>query len=121
MKAVQPAAASGPMAGGHGDCGNNLVSVQRVHRKTACVLTPNRFLRDSTPVMVQVVVDRPGMNGQDPVTPMTALVVDAEGRLTYMGIDGQRRVIVGDQELLDRLQTLREQTDDTTFEGGCGI
>jgi hypothetical protein len=52
---------------------------------------------------------------------MTALVVDAEGRLTYMGIDGQRRVIVGDQELLDRLQTLREQTDDTTFEGGCGI
>ena len=51
---------------------------------------------------------------------MTALVVDAEGRLTYMGIDGQRRVIVGDQDLLDRLQSLREQTDDTTFEGGWG-
>ena len=68
-----------------------------------------------------VVVYRPGMNGQDPVTPMTALVVDAEGRLTYMGNDGQRRVIVGDQELLDRLQTLRAEADDNTFEGGCGI
>ena len=43
------------------------------------------------------------MNGEDPVTPMTALVVDADGRLTYMGEDGRRRVIVGDQELLDRL------------------
>ena len=82
---------------------NKLVSVQRVLRKTACVLTPNRFLRVSTPAIVQVVVDRPGMNGQDPVTPMTALVVDDEGRLTYMGEDGRRRVIVGDQEILDRL------------------
>ena len=98
-----------------------LVSVQRARCRSACVLTPNRFLRVSTPAIVQVVVDRPGMNGQDPVTPMTALVVDATGRLTYMGEDGQRRVIVGDQELLNRLQSLREQNDDTTFEGGCGI
>ncbi len=61
------------------------------------------------------------MNGEDPVTPMTALVVDADGRLTYMGEDGRRRVIVGDQELLDRLQSLRGDSDDNTFEGGCGI
>lgn len=60
------------------------------------------------------------MNGEDPVTPMTALVVDADGRLTYMGEDGRRRVIVGDQELLDRLQSLRGDSDDN-FEGGCGI
>ena len=61
------------------------------------------------------------MIGEDPVTPMTALVVDADGRLTYMGEDGRRRVIVGDQELLDRLQSLRGESDDNTFEGGCGI
>tara|TARA_X000000950_G_C13861812_1_gene639035 strand:- start:52 stop:237 length:186 start_codon:yes stop_codon:yes gene_type:complete len=61
------------------------------------------------------------MNGEDPVTPMTALVVDADGRLTYMGEDGRRRIIVGDQELLDRLQSLRGESDDNTFEGGCGI
>ena len=61
------------------------------------------------------------MNGEDPVTPMTALVVDGDGRLTYMGEDGRRRVIVGDQELLDRLQSLRGESDDNTFEGGCGI
>ena len=85
------------------------------------MLTPKRFVQVSSPVIVLVVDDRPGMNGQDPVTPMTALVVDAEGRLTYMGNDGQRRVIVGDQELLDRLQTLRAEADDNTFEGGCGI
>ena len=85
------------------------------------MLTPNRFVLVSTPAIVLVVDDRLGMNGQDPVTPMTALVVDAEGRLTYMGNDGQRRVIVGDQELLDRLQTLRAEADDNTFEGGCGI
>ena len=61
------------------------------------------------------------MNAEDPVTPMTALVVDGDGRLTYMGEDGRRRVIVGDQELLDRLQSLRGESDDNTFEGGCGI
>ena len=61
------------------------------------------------------------MNAEDPVTPMTALVVDGDGRLTYMGEDGRRRVIVGDQELLDRLQSLRGESDDNTFEEGCGI
>ena len=70
---------------------------------------------------MQSVACRPGMNGEDPVTPMTALVVDGDGRLTYMGEDGRRRVIVGDQELLDRLQSLLGESDDNTFEGGCGI
>jgi hypothetical protein len=39
-----------------------------------------------------------------PVTPLTALVVNADGQLTYMGQDGQRYVIVGDAELLERLR-----------------
>ena len=38
---------------------------------------------------------------------MTALVIDADGRLTYMGEDGCRRQIVGDLELLDRLRQLQ--------------
>ena len=42
-----------------------------------------------------------------PVTPMTALVIDADGHLTYMGEDGCRRQIVGDPELLGRLQQLQ--------------
>ena len=42
-----------------------------------------------------------------PVTPMTALVIDADGRLSYMGEDGCRRQIVGDPELLARLQQLQ--------------
>ena len=42
-----------------------------------------------------------------PVTPMTALVIDADGRLTYMGEDGCRWQIVGDPELLARLQQLQ--------------
>ena len=44
-----------------------------------------------------------------PVTPMTALVIDADGHLTYMGEDGCRRQIVGDPELLARLQQLQEK------------
>ena len=60
------------------------------------------------------------MDGSSPVTPMTALVVDAEGRLTYMGNDGRRRVIVGDPELLRRIRSLREEPMDE-FDGGCGI
>ena len=40
---------------------------------------------------------------------MTALVVDSEGRLTYMGEDGCRRQIVGDPELLVRLRQLQDQ------------
>ena len=42
-----------------------------------------------------------------PVTPMTALVIDADGHLTYMGEDGCRRQIVGDPELWARLQQLQ--------------
>ena len=60
------------------------------------------------------------MEGLPPVTPMTALIVDAEGRLTYVGVDGCRRVIVGDADLLQRLQQLRNLPLDD-MEGGCGI
>lgn len=35
---------------------------------------------------------------------MTALVVDQDGRLTYVGVEGLRYVIVGDAELLQRLR-----------------
>ena len=38
---------------------------------------------------------------------MTALIIDADGRLTYMGEDGCRRQIVGDLELLGRLRQLQ--------------
>ena len=38
---------------------------------------------------------------------MTALVIDADGHLTYMGADGCRRQIVGDPELLARLRQLQ--------------
>ncbi|MAR06849.1 MAG: hypothetical protein CL862_07085 [Cyanobium sp. NAT70] len=44
------------------------------------------------------------MSAEPPVTPLTALVVDNEGRLTYLGQDGVRRVILGNAELLDRIQ-----------------
>ena len=60
------------------------------------------------------------MEGLPPVIPMTALIVDADGRLTYVGIDGSRRVIVGDADLLQRLQELRNLRGDE-MEGGCGI
>ena len=42
----------------------------------------------------------------EPITPMTALTLDANGRLTYMAEDGSRRVIVADPDLFDRLQQL---------------
>ena len=51
---------------------------------------------------------------------MTALVVDSQGRLTYVGVDGVRRVIIGDAELLRRFLDLSQGEDDL-FEGGCGI
>ena len=60
------------------------------------------------------------MEGLPPVTPMTALIVDDDGRLTYVGADGCRRVIVGDSDLLQRLQQLRKQRGDE-MEGGGGI
>ena len=44
------------------------------------------------------------MADEQPITPLTALIVNSEGQLTYMGQDGQRYVIVGDAELLHRLQ-----------------
>ena len=52
------------------------------------------------------------MEGFPPVTPMTALIVDDDGRLTYVGADGCRRVIVGDSDLLQRLQQLRKLRGD---------
>ena len=73
--------------------------------------------------MIDVIVDSAqgiGMESGQPVTPMTALVVDDDGRLTYMGEDGQRRVIVGDSGLLRRISELRS-TDLDGFEDGCGI
>ena len=54
------------------------------------------------------------------VTPMTALVVDDQGRLTYIGTDGCRRVIVGNPDVLRRLRDLRRKPMDD-FDGGCGI
>ena len=59
------------------------------------------------------------MQDSEAVVPMTALVVDAEGRLTYLGEDGRRRVIVGDRDLLRRVQQIRDENWD--LEGGCGI
>ena len=51
--------------------------------------------------------ERIAIDETSPVTPMTALVIDADGHLTYMGEDGCRRRIVGDPELLARLQQLQ--------------
>ena len=48
----------------------------------------------------------------NPVLPMTALIIDADGRLTYMGEDGCRRVIVGDEDLLRRLQQIKAKRED---------
>ena len=45
--------------------------------------------------------------------------VDGDGRLTYMGADGRRRVIVGDADLLRRLKSLQDSADEV--DGGCGI
>ena len=53
--------------------------------------------------------ERIAIDETSPVTPMTALVIDADGHLTYMGEDGCRRQIVGDPELLARLQQLQEK------------
>ena len=51
--------------------------------------------------------DRIAIDETSPVTPTTALVIDADGHLAYMGEDGCRRQIVGDPELLARLQELQ--------------
>jgi hypothetical protein len=47
-----------------------------------------------------------------PITPLTALRVDEDGRLTYMGQDGQRYVIVGDAELLKQFKRHQEAEPD---------
>ena len=54
--------------------------------------------------------ERIAIDETSPVTPMTALVIDADGHLTYMGEDGCCRQIVGDPELLARLQELQGRT-----------
>ena len=59
------------------------------------------------------------MDQQPTVTPLTALVVNEQGQLTYMGADGRRRVIVGDPDLLKRLQQIHD--DSGNVDGGCGI
>ena len=59
------------------------------------------------------------MDHRPTVTPLTALVVNEQGQLTYMGVDGRRRVIVGDADLLRRLQQIHE--DSGNVDGGCGI
>ena len=48
---------------------------------------------------------------------MTALVIDADGRLTYMGEDGCRRQIVGDPALVDRIRQLLEHDFDVGDDG----
>ena len=57
------------------------------------------------------------MAEQQPVTPMTALMLDQDGRLTYMAEDGSRRVIVGDAELFERLQQLNQEEGDEPPQG----
>lgn len=48
----------------------------------------------------------------DPITPMTALTLNQDGQLTYMGEDGCRRVILGDSGLLRRLEQLRHKAEE---------
>ena len=59
------------------------------------------------------------MGDSSDVVPQTALIIDADGRLTYMGVDGIRRVIVSDPDLLHRLRQLQGSDDEAS--GGCGI
>ena len=56
-----------------------------------------------------------------PVTPSTALIVDHDGRLTYMGQDGRRRIIVGDIELLTRTKEIQNERLENQCDGGCCI
>ena len=39
------------------------------------------------------------MEEQPPMTPLTGPVLDGEGRLTYMGVDGRRYVVVEGDEI----------------------
>ena len=56
--------------------------------------------------------ERSAIKESSPVTPMTALIIDADGLLTYMGENGCRRQIVGDHQLLVRLRKLQDQDSD---------
>ena len=64
--------------------------------------------------------ERIAIDETSPVTPMNALVIDADGHLTYMGEDGCRRQIVGDPELLARLRQQQGQ-DSTDRDGGLQL
>ncbi|MEB3253703.1 MAG: hypothetical protein VKI93_03215 [Synechococcus sp.] len=59
------------------------------------------------------------MGDSSDVVPQTALIIDGDGRLTYTGVDGIRRVIVSDPDLLRRLRQLQGSDDEAS--GGCGI
>ena len=59
------------------------------------------------------------MGDSSNVVPQTALIIDRDGRLTYMGVDGIRRVIVSGPDLLRRLRQLQGSDDEAS--GGCGI
>ena len=68
------------------------------------------------PVLVALLLQRccfikDPMVDPEPITPMTALTLDANGRLSYMAEDGSRRVIVADPDLFDRLQQLSLNPD----------
>jgi hypothetical protein len=52
------------------------------------------------------------MADEQPITPLTALVVNSDGQLTYMGQDGRRYVIVGDAALLEQLQQGESSPDE---------
>lgn len=41
----------------------------------------------------------------DVVIPLTAIIVDRDGRLTYVGSDGLRRVILGNADLFRAFQS----------------
>ena len=68
------------------------------------------------------VPDPLAMDPEKLVTPVTAPIVDTQGRFTYMGADGSRRVIVGDADLLRRIREIRSCDGQwSEYEGGCGI
>ena len=58
---------------------------------------------------------------ETPITPLTALVVDHFGRLTYMGQDGRRRVIIGNYELLERTKEIKKKNLEDQYDGDCCI
>ena len=55
------------------------------------------------------------------ITPSSVLVIDIDGRLTYMGQDGRRRIIIGNSELLQRTKEIYKGCLEDNCEGGCCI